>query len=302
MVDITHKNTTLRIAVASAIVTVSADETIAAIKEGRVPKGDVFEMSKAAGLLGVKKTPELLPDCHPIPIEYTGFSFEIDGRQINIRCEVKTIYKTGVEVEAMHGASIAALNMYDMLKPIDKGVEIGSIKLLSKKGGKSDLKASGTGLKGGVVICSDSVSAEKAEDRTGLSIQKRLIGLGLACEGVEVVPDEKEGIAAKLSSLSDAGCDLIVFSGGTGAAPRDVTFEALSPLIEKRLSGVEEAMRSYGQARTPVAMFSRSLAGIYKNAIVLALPGSMAGATDSFNAVMPTLLHLIEVIQGKRHD
>lgn len=302
MVDITHKNTTLRIAVASAIVTVSADETIAAIKEGRVPKGDVFEMSKAAGLLGVKKTPELLPDCHPIPIEYTGFSFEIDGRQINIRCEVKTIYKTGVEVEAMHGASIAALNMYDMLKPIDKGVEIGSIKLLSKKGGKSDLKASGTGLKGGVVICSDSVSAEKAEDRTGLSIQKRLIGLGLACEGVEVVPDEKEGIAAKLSSLSDAGCDLIVFSGGTGAAPRDVTFEALSPLIEKRLSGVEEAMRSYGQARTPVAMFSRSLAGIYKNAIVLALPGSTAGATDSFNAVMPTLLHLIEVIQGKRHD
>jgi cyclic pyranopterin phosphate synthase len=302
MVDITHKNTTLRIAVASAIVTVSADETIAAIKEGRVPKGDVLEMSKAAGLLGVKKTPELLPDCHPIPIEYTGFSFEIDGRQINILCEVKTIYKTGVEVEAMHGASIAALNMYDMLKPIDKGVEIGSIKLLSKKGGKSDLKASGTGLKGGVVICSDSVSAEKAEDRTGLSIQKRLIGLGLACEGVEVVPDEKEGIAAKLSSLSDAGCDLIVFSGGTGAAPRDVTFEALSPLIEKRLSGVEEAMRSYGQARTPVAMFSRSLAGIYKNAIVLALPGSMAGATDSFNAVMPTLLHLIEVIQGKRHD
>ena len=302
MVDITHKNTTLRIAVASAIVTVSADETIAAIKGGRVPKGDVFEMSKAAGLLGVKKTPELLPDCHPIPIEYTGFSFEIDGRQIHILCEVKTIYKTGVEVEAMHGASIAALNMYDMLKPIDKGVEIGSIKLLSKKGGKSDLKASGSGLKGGVVICSDSVSAEKTEDRTGLAIQKRLIGLGLTCEGVEVVPDEKEGIAAKLSSLSDAGCDLIVFSGGTGASPRDVTFEALSPLIEKRLSGVEEAMRSYGQARTPVAMFSRSLAGIYKNAIVLALPGSTAGATDSFNAVMPTLLHLIEVIQGKRHD
>ena len=302
MVDITHKNTTLRIAVASAIVTVSADETIAAIKEGRVPKGDVFEMSKAAGLLGVKKTPELLPDCHPIPIEYTGFSFEIDGRQIHILCEVKTIYKTGVEVEAMHGASIAALNMYDMLKPIDRGVEIGSIKLLSKKGGKSDLKASGSGLKGGVVICSDSVSAEKTEDRTGLAIQKRLIGLGLACEGVEVVPDEKEDIAAKLSSLSDTGCDLIVFSGGTGADPRDVTFEALSPLIEKRLSGVEEAMRSYGQARTPVAMFSRSLAGIYKNAIVLALPGSTAGATDSLNAVMPTLLHLIEVIQGKRHD
>ena len=302
MVDITHKNTTLRIAVASATVTVSSEATIKAIKEKRVPKGDVFEMSKAAGLLGVKKTPELLPDCHPIPIEYTGFSFEINGLQIQIQCEVKTIYKTGVEVEAMHGASIAALNMYDMLKPLDKQVEIGSIKLLSKKGGKSDLKTTTNGLKAGVVICSDSVSAKKAEDRTGMAIQKRLIGLGLECETLEVVPDEKEAITTQLAALAAAKCDLIVFSGGTGAAPRDVTFEALSPLIEKRLTGVEEAMRSYGQARTPVAMFSRSLAGIYKQSIVLALPGSTAGATDSLNAVMPTLLHLIEVIQGKRHD
>ncbi|MGA0155350.1 MAG: bifunctional molybdenum cofactor biosynthesis protein MoaC/MoaB [Flavobacteriaceae bacterium] len=302
MVDITHKNTTLRIAVASATVTVSSEATIKAIKEGCVPKGDVFEMSKAAGLLGVKKTPELLPDCHPIPIEYTGFSFEINGLQIQIQCEVKTIYKTGVEVEAMHGASIAALNMYDMLKPLDKQVEIGSIKLLSKKGGKSDLKTTTNGLKAGVVICSDSVSAKKAEDRTGMAIQKRLIGLGLECEGIKVVPDDKEAITSQLVALANAECNLIVFSGGTGAAPRDVTFEALNPLIEKRLLGVEEAMRSYGQARTPVAMFSRSLAGIYKQSIVLALPGSTAGATDSLNAVLPTLLHLIEVIQGKRHD
>ena len=302
MVDITHKNTTLRIAVASATVTVSSEATIKAIKEGCVPKGDVFEMSKAAGLLGVKKTPELLPDCHPIPIEYTGFSFEINGLQIQIQCEVKTIYKTGVEVEAMQGASIAALNMYDMLKPLDKQVEIGSIKLLSKKGGKSDLKTTTNGLKAGVVICSDSVFAKKAEDHTGMAIQKRLIGLGLECEGIKVVPDDKEAITSQLVALATAECDLIVFSGGTGAAPRDVTFEALNPLIEKRLLGVEEAMRSYGQARTPVAMFSRSLAGIYKQSIVLALPGSTAGAADSLNAVLPTLLHLIEVIQGKRHD
>ncbi|MGA0384293.1 MAG: molybdopterin-binding protein, partial [Flavobacteriaceae bacterium] len=154
----------------------------------------------------------------------------------------------------------------------------------------------------GVVICSDSVSAKKAEDRTGMAIQKRLIGLGLECEGIKVVPDDKEAITSQLVALANAECNLIVFSGGTGAAPRDVTFEALSPLVEKRLSGVEEAMRSYGQARTPVAMFSRSLAGIYKQSVVLALPGSTGGAIDSLNAVMPTLLHLIEVIQGKRHD
>ncbi len=69
-------------------------------------------MSRATGLKGIKKTPELLPDCHPLPIEYAGFEFEINGLEIKISCTLKTIYKTGVEVEAMHGASIVALNMY----------------------------------------------------------------------------------------------------------------------------------------------------------------------------------------------
>lgn len=139
MVDITHKKNTLRTAIAQAIVEVSSAETIKAIKTLKVPKGDVFAMSKAAGLLGVKKTADLLPDCHPLPIEYTDISYEIDRLQIIIRVTVKTNYKTGVEVEAMHGASVVALNMYDMLKPIDKGVEISRIKLLKKTGGKSDI-------------------------------------------------------------------------------------------------------------------------------------------------------------------
>ncbi len=139
MVDITHKEPTLRTAIAQAIVQVSTADTIRAIEEDKVPKGNVFAMSKAAGLLGVKKTPDLLPDCHPLPIEYTDIQYEISGLQIKVLITVKTIYKTGVEVEAMHGASVVALNMYDMLKPIDKGIEIKSIKLLKKTGGKSDI-------------------------------------------------------------------------------------------------------------------------------------------------------------------
>ncbi len=141
MVDITHKQNTLRTAVAEALVVVSSPDTIRAIEEKRVPKGDVFEMSRAAGLLGVKKTPDLLPDCHPIPIEYTAIDYNIDGLQIRIRITVKTNYKTGVEVEAMHGASVVALNLYDMLKPLDKGIEIRSIRLLEKRGGKSDFQS-----------------------------------------------------------------------------------------------------------------------------------------------------------------
>ena len=139
MVDITEKQNTHRTAIAQAIVKVGSQETISAIQNNTVPKGDVFAMSKAAGFLGLKKTPELLPDCHPLPIEYAGIDYEIDGLFITVKVTVKTYYKTGVEVEAMHGASVVALNMYDMLKPIDKAIEIQQIKLLKKTGGKTDI-------------------------------------------------------------------------------------------------------------------------------------------------------------------
>src|SRR5688572_27868200 len=170
MVDITHKTNTLRIATAQAVVHVSKPETIQAIQNRAVPKGDVFEMAKAAGFLAVKKTPDLLPDCHPIPVEYTGVQYRIEDLAIVIELTIKTIYKTGVEVEAMHGASVVALTMYDMLKPIDKGVEIRNIRLLKKKGGKSDRKAVPENLKIAVVVCSDSISKGIGADKSGKKI------------------------------------------------------------------------------------------------------------------------------------
>ena len=130
MVDITNKIKTHRTAVAQAIVKVGRQETIEAILNKSVPKGDVFEASRIAGLFGVKRTSDLIPDCHPLPIEFTSVQHRIEGLNIIIEVEVRTIYKTGVEVEAMHGASIVALTIYDMLKPIDRDIEIHAIKLL----------------------------------------------------------------------------------------------------------------------------------------------------------------------------
>jgi len=301
MVDITAKSNTLRIATAEALVEVSSSKTIEAIREQRVPKGDVFEMSRAAGLLGVKKTPELLPDCHPIPIEYTGFQFEIVDQTIKINCTIKTIYKTGVEVEAMHGASIAALNMYDMLKPVDKGVSIGSIRLLSKKGGKSDYAAQVSNRSAAIIVASDSISAGKATDQTGKMIEQFLCELGMNVSEFCVIPDEPNDIRLQIENYLESKIDLIIVTGGTGVSPRDQTPEALSVLIEKRLPGVEEAMRAYGQNRTPVAMFSRSIAGISQNSIILGIPGSKGGAIDSLKAVFPSLTHLFDVLSGTRH-
>ncbi len=303
MVDITHKKTTLRIATAQATVKVSKPETITALENDTVPKGNVFAMSKAAGLLGVKKTPELLPDCHPIPIEYTDVRYAINGLEITIDFTVKTIYKTGVEVEAMHGASIVALNMYDMLKPIDKGVEIHHIKLLEKRGGKSDFtKDTGAKIKAAVVVCSDTIAAGKKEDKAGKTIIAQLESFGVDIAEYTVIPDETHLIQEKTKAYVTQGMDLVIFTGGTGLSPRDVTPEALKPLLERNIPGIEESIRSYGQARTPYAMLSRSVAGMMGSSLILALPGSTRGAAESMEAIFPQVLHIFQVAQGSRHD
>jgi len=140
MINITDKNYTLRKAVAKAVVKVSTIETIDAIEKHKVPKGNVFEIARAAGLFAAKKTSEMIPDCHPLPVEFTEIKYKISELEIHIEVEVHTVYKTGVEVEAMHAASVVALTMYDMLKPIDKKIEIANIRLLHKSGGKSDIQ------------------------------------------------------------------------------------------------------------------------------------------------------------------
>ncbi len=303
MVNITHKSNSLRKAIASAELLVSDEATILAIREGKVPKGDVFSFARVAALFAVKKTSDIIPDCHPLPVEFTEVNFEIKGMSVLITVEVHTIYKTGVEVEAMHGASVAALTLYDMLKPIDQKIEIRQIRLLHKEGGKSDkAKTMGQNLTAAVIVCSDTVSQKKGTDKSGLVIIEALKKTGVSINKYMIIPDDASAIREQAEQSANEGVDLLLFIGGTGASPRDVTPDVIRPLLTRELPGVMEQARNYGQQRTPYAMLSRGVAGFIDNTFVITLPGSAKGAKETFEAIFPFILHLFPVMEGKRHD
>lgn len=303
MVNITTKNNTLRQAIAEATVQVSSAATIEAIEARRVPKGDIFEFSRAAGLLAIKKTSDLIPDCHPLPVEFSAITYRVEGLSVVITVEVHTIYKTGVEVEAMHGASVTALTMYDMLKPIDKGVEIHHIRLVQKKGGKTDAaKLVENPVKTAIVVCSDTVSEGRGVDKTGPMLQQHLAKFPLDCAAPVVIPDDIERIQATAKLLQAEGYQLVLFSGGTGLSPRDVTPEAIRPLLDREIPGIGETARHYGQQRMPFAMLSRSLGGFMGETLVITLPGSPKGAVETVDALFPGVLHVFKMMEGARHD
>ncbi|MGE3073085.1 MAG: cyclic pyranopterin monophosphate synthase MoaC [Dehalococcoidia bacterium] len=137
MVDVSEKAETARIAIAEAVVHMRP-ETLALIQSGGMPKGDVLATARIAGIMASKRTPDLIPLCHPLPI--TGASVELapDGDDaLRITATVKTTGKTGVEMEALTAASVAALTVYDMCKAVEKGMTIEGVRLLEKRGGKS---------------------------------------------------------------------------------------------------------------------------------------------------------------------
>ena len=138
MVDVSDKPVTSRVATARGHVTM-AQETFAMISEGRAKKGDVLSVARLAGIMGAKKTPELIPLCHPLPVTKVAVELTLDPALpgVEIEATVKTSGQTGVEMEALTAVSTAALTVYDMVKAVDKAMQIGGIRVTLKEGGKS---------------------------------------------------------------------------------------------------------------------------------------------------------------------
>lgn len=300
--DISRKIKTLRTARAHAVLRASA-ETIRRIKSGDLPKADPLPIARVAAIQAAKNTSQIIPYCHPLPIDFVGVDIQLSETKIDIEVEVKAIYKTGVEMEALTAASVAALTLYDMLKIIDEEMEIEGIKLVNKKGGKSDFKdRHGEGLRSAVLVMSDSIAAGKKSDESGKLIQQRLRDEGVNADEYKVIPDEPELIESQLKQYADEmKLDLVITTGGTGLSPRDCTPEAMAQVVERVIPGMAETIRAYGQERTPYSMLSRGVCGVRGKTLIINLPGSKGGVADSLDALFPAVLHAFNMMKAGGH-
>ncbi len=315
MVDISHKKISLRTAKAVGVI-FCTEASIQQIKNNTLPKGELFSVARAAGFLGAKATPQLLPHCHPVTLDSLNIEFDylapnhsdLFGKTIArrtgivIKGDAKSIGRTGIEMELLTAVSVAALEIYDMLKPIDKHLEIGSIKLLEKTGGKSDreqyIQGSNTCA---VLVCSDSTANKERVDTSGKLIQTMLEKANASVIHYKVLPDDTAQIQQQILDWVKEDIHFIFTTGGTGLSARDNTVAAVKALIDIEAIGIAEVMRQYGQIRTPLAMMSRGVAGAIAQTMVVTLPGSVKGAKESLEAILPAIFHAREMLENKSH-
>jgi len=329
MVDVGGKEETERVAIVQGSVELNAS-TMALLKAKALPKGDVLAVAKIAGIMAAKRTSELIPMCHPLLLTKIDVRFDVRDTPpvILIESEVHTKGRTGVEMEALIAAQVAAATIYDMCKAVQRDIVIRDVHLVLKDGGKSGLfvapqkdifseKATSSqassqcildkntihnDVKIAIITLSDKGFAGQREDTSGASIAELLISVFQNAH-IErfLLPDEPVLLSQKVSELAQC-VDLIVTTGGTGLSPRDTTPEAILPLLTRRLNGIEQAMIQAGLSHTPRAVLSRCLAGCVGKALILALPGSRKAALENLEAVSSILPHALEKLNGDMSD
>ena len=327
MVDVSAKTETKRTAIARSVVHISAS-TLELLKAKALPKGDVLTVAQIAGIMAAKRTSEFIPMCHPLALTHTDVRFLVrdEPPSVLIEASASTSDRTGVEMEAIIGAQIAAATIYDMVKAVQKDVVIGDTRLILKSGGKSGLFKveepllftvdaaplpearplpdawKGEGLACAVITLSDKGYAGEREDKSGPALAALLDSLSPARVQNFLLPDDPAALRSLVKKLARLGWGLIVTTGGTGLSPRDTTPEALIPELDRRLPGFEQVMFAEGLKHTPRAVLSRCLAGTIGTSMIIALPGSSKAAEENLSALLPILPHALEKLNGDMRD
>ena len=311
MVDVGDKDITKRVAVAAGRLLVSA-RVVELLRGDGVPKGDALAVARVAGIMGAKRTPDLVPLCHPLPVSGVEVHLEVADEAVLIQASVRTTGRTGVEMEALTAVAVAGLTLHDMVKAVDPGAVLTDVRVISKTGGKSgdwtrdqtpappDPRSPGLPVDAlaRVVTVSDRASAGVRVDRSGPLLSDLLAAAGFRVDDVVVVPDVADAVEGALQSAVVAGVDLVVTTGGTGFAPRDVTPEATRRVLDRESAGLVELLRSVDRERVPTSVLSRGVAGIAGRSIVLNLPGSTGGVRDGAAALIPVIGHAIDQVRG----
>jgi cyclic pyranopterin phosphate synthase len=312
MVDVSAKAVTLRRARAAGRVRIS-EQAAALLRDGALPKGDGLAVARVAAIAAVKLTPQIIPLCHPVPVDAVEVSLEVDLTQVRIVVDVTSLGRTGAEMEALHGVTAAGLSIIDMVKAVDPHTVIEDVRVIGKSGGTRSAPDRDGGQDGsqalppmGYVIVSDRCSAGEADDHCGPIIAHGLHGVGADRVESRLVADDEAAIQAAVGQLAAAGCRVILTSGGTGLSPRDRTPEALTPLIDRPIPGIGEALRASART-TPRALLSRSCAGVMEPkpergigaaVFLAALPGAPAGVEQAMGVLAGLLAHILAQMDG----
>lgn len=321
MADIRGKRPTARRAVAVGEIHVGA-HAFELIVARRLPKGDALAMAEVAGVQGAKAATQLLPLCHPLTLDLVRVYPQPDAARACVRvyCEVAAHAKTGVEMEALAGVNAGLLALYDLTKPVEPALTLREVRLLFKEGGKKGLwfhpaglsedertrfapcpPVSLAGVTAAVITLSDRAHAGHYEDRSGPEAMRVLAALGADVVSAEVLPDEQALLAETLARHATARVSLVLCTGGTGLAPRDVAPEALASVATRRVPGLAEYFRLASSHHTDMAWLSRAEAALVNETLVILLPGHPRAVVQGLDILLPLVPHALAMIRGAPH-